>query len=96
MTTSLVDPFEDLYQDDDTLSRVVPFPTQIAAPEETAAPPTPSPLLRWEYTTVMASTSTDAVPRLNTAGADGWELVTALPPATATGLTVYYLKREAR
>lgn len=48
----------------------------------------------WEYlTTYGGSNSTDAERRLNALGAEGWELVSVVPPHDPSGQTVLYLKR---
>ena len=64
--------------------RIVPTPVE-AADE---APAT------WEYLTAHGGTnSKDAEARLNAMGAEGWELVSVVPPHDPSGQTVLYMKR---
>ena len=49
----------------------------------------------WEYlTTYGGNDSADAQTRLNLLGAEGWELVSVVPPHDGGGQTVLYLKRR--
>ncbi|HSM02480.1 MAG TPA: hypothetical protein VK960_08615 [Acidimicrobiia bacterium] len=49
---------------------------------------------QWEYLATYGGTnSADAQRRLNGFGADGWELVSVVPPHDPSGQTVLYLKR---
>ena len=51
----------------------------------------------WEYlTTYGGNDSADAQTRLNLLGAEGWELVSVVPPHDGGGQTVLYLKRRRR
>ena len=48
----------------------------------------------WEYATVHGGTNAkDAESRLNAMGAEGWELVSVVPPHDPSGQTVLYMKR---
>lgn len=77
---------------------VRPFPQRRARPPEPEAGgiPAGSPRL-WEYRTALGgSGSADAETALNALGAEGWELVSVVPPHGGAGQTVLYMKREKR
>jgi hypothetical protein len=91
VTTSLIRSIDELPPGIDDAS-IVPFPTALTSqPIEAGAPATHP---TWEYRTVLSATSSEALPKINAAGEEGWELVAVLAPHTASGLTVYYLKRR--
>ncbi len=75
---------------------VRPFPPSLSraplAPQGDAAAG-----VRWEYRVVFGgSSSADAVAQLNAQGAEGWELISVVPPHDPSGQTVLYLKRPHR
>ena len=77
---------------------VRPFPQRRPLPPEpaTGASPAGSPKL-WEYKAALGgSGSADAETALNVLGAEGWELVSVVPPHGGAGQTVLYMKREQR
>ncbi|MEE9298269.1 MAG: DUF4177 domain-containing protein [Acidimicrobiia bacterium] len=52
---------------------------------------------RWEYRTIFGgNSSSHAEEKINELGAEGWELVSVVPPADLAGEAVLYLKREKR
>lgn len=67
-------------------------------PEEPADPgPAQEGRRTWEYRTVLGgSGAAESVERLNAAGAEGWELVSVVPPLSSSGQMVLYLKRQRR
>lgn len=72
-----------------------PVPTQPALRVVPAAIDAAAGALQaWEYLTTHGGTnSKDAVARLNAVGAEGWELVSVIPPHDPSGQTVLFLKR---
>ena len=75
---------------------VRPFPQRRPLPPEPDVTPSGSPKL-WEYKAALGgSGSADAELALNALGAEGWELVSVVPPHGGAGQTVLYMKREKR
>lgn len=67
--------------------------TEVSLNDRTISRLTEPVRLSWEYTQQIVAEGTDPLPRLNSAGREGWELVGTI---AATRSTIYTLKRALR